>query len=449
MGVRARPSNPTLRQPPATTTCPADKPTNPQRNRRERPENTNEQRRSEREEVTRKMASREQHNSGGGNGGGGHGFDFPSSSFGSGGRGHPQGQRGFMKPQQGRDYTKPRSFTSSPTQNRGAVRVSRPGRELYRAPGVWDDAPQLNPSAQEFSPLSPAPLTSSRSMDWGPGFEDQHDNISISRQRPSSLKKSTSLVSTTSPQSYLGSGTNHNPHLATATEITRLDVSGLGTFPPDVEATVKKAMEDPNRLGGRALMELVRTIFARVVEGQERAEPAARLCISIIEREKKETFLESLLNTCQEWYHERGELLRSSTSPPGRWPAFMAFLNEMYGLLKRRQLQLLTKYEGVPPKLVLLSLLAECCIVTLTGGLTLATVSEVECLFMVLTHIGRDLHQETPGQMGLLLSCLRDSFLHTTAGPAVRKTLLQLIELQAAGWQLPAPAVMYYYPGHA
>jgi len=442
------------------------------------------------------MASREQHNSGGGNGnngggngGGGHGFDFPSSGFGSGGRGHHQGQRGFMKPQaevrrrgstrevssatpirevhrspslnierstfvmqiKGRDYTKPRSFTSSPTQNRGAVRV-RPGRELYRAPGVWDDAPQLNPSAQEFSPLSPAPLTSSRSMDWGPGFEDQHDNITISRQRPSSLKKSTSLVSSsTSPMhnTYLASGNNHNPHLATATEITRLDVSGLGTFPPDVEATVRKAMEDPNRLGGRALMELVRTIFARVVEGQERAEPAARLCISIIEREKKETFLESLLNTCQEWYHERGELLRSSTSPPGRWPAFMAFLNEMYGLLKRRQLQLLTKYEGVPPKLVLLSLLAECCIVTLTGGLTLATVSEVECLFMVLTHIGRDLHQETPGQMGLLLSCLRDSFLHTTAGPAVRKTLLQLIELQAAGWQLPAPAVMYYYPGHA
>jgi len=433
------------------------------------------------------MASREQHNSGGGNGGGGGGggaLDFPSS-FGSGGRGHQQAQRGFMKPQaevrrrgstrevssatpvrevvhrspslnierstlvlqiKGRDYTKPRSFTSSPTQSRGAVRV-RPGRELYRAPNVWDETAQLNPTAQEFSPLSPAPLTSSRSMDWGPGFEEQHDNITISRQRPSSLKKSASLATTTSPHSFLGS--NQNPHLATATEITRLDVSGLGAFPPDVDATVRKAMEDPNRLGGRALMELVRTIFARVVEGQERAEPAARFCISIIEREKKETFLESLLNTCQEWYHERGELLRSATSPPGRWPAFMAFLNEMYGLLKRRQLQLLTKYEGVPPKLVLLSLLAECCIVTLTGGLTLATVSEVECLFMVLTHIGRDLHQEAPGQMGLLLSCLRDSFLHTTAGPAVRKTLLQLIELQAAGWQLPAPAVMYYYPGHA
>merc|ERR1719391_1107346 len=357
----------------------------------------------------------------------------------------------FIMQIKGRDYTKPRSFTSSPTQNRGAVRV-RPGRELYRAPGVWDEAPQLNPSAQEFSPLSPAPLTSSRSMDWGPGFEDQHDNITISRQRPSSLKKSSSLVSSSSLHtSYLGSGsgTNHNPHLATATEITRLDVSGLGTFPPDVEATVRKAMEDPNRLGGRALMELVRTIFARVVEGQERAEPAARLCISIIEREKKETFLESLLNTCQEWYHERGELLRSSTSPPGRWPAFMAFLNEMYGLLKRKQLQLMTKYEGVPPKLVLLSLLGECCTVSLTQP-SLNSVNEVECLFFILTHIGRDMELETPGQMTLLLASLKDAFLHLPVVSAqVRKTLLQLIELQAAGWQLPAQSVMYYYPGHA
>merc|ERR1712037_184666 len=254
MGVRARPSNPTLRQP---RPPPPVQLTNPQTPRetveRDPKTRTNNEEASD-GEVIRKMASREQHNSGGGNGGGGHGFDFPSSGFGSGGRGHHQGQRGFMKPQQaevrrrgstrevssatpvrevhrspslnierstfvmqikGRDYTKPRSFTSSPTQNRGAVRV-RPGRELYRAPGVWDDAPQLNPSAQEFSPLSPAPLTSSRSMDWGPGFEDQHDNITISRQRPSSLKKSSSLVSSTiSPHSYLGgssSGSNHNPH---------------------------------------------------------------------------------------------------------------------------------------------------------------------------------------------------------------------------------------------
>ena len=34
--------------------------------------------------------------------------------------------------------------------------------------------------------------------------------------------------------------------------------------------------------------------------------------------------------------------------------------------LKRKQVQLESKYEGVAPKLVLLSLLAECCMVTTT-----------------------------------------------------------------------------------
>merc|ERR1711864_172 len=158
--------------------------------------------------------------------------------------------------------------------------------------------------------------------------------------------------------------------------------------------------------------------------------------------EKKETFLESLLNTCQEW----DSLLRPETDS-GRWSAFMSFLNEMYGLLKRKQLQLLTKYEGIPPKLVLLSLLGECCTVTLTQA-ALNSVNEVECLFIVLTHIGRDLEVETPGQMGLILACLREAFLQLPAvSGQVRKTLLQLIELQAAGWQLPAQSVMYYYPG--
>jgi len=380
--------------------------------------------------------------------------------------------RGCVKAQ-GRDYTKPRNFTNaSPTSNphrSGSIR-SRPGRELYRPPWVWEgeggeggqDRGQdrdtrhhgqghlyrtnsyLNPSAQEFAPLSPAPLTQSRSMDWGHhsmeerlGEFCQHDNIYLG-SRPSMSTPRSSLTTPSLKKSH---------SMATTTEITRLDLSGLGPFTPELEATIRKAMEDPNRLSGRSLMELVRTIFNRVMENQAMAEPAARFCISIIEREKRETFLESFLNSCQEWFHERSSLLRSPASSPGRWAAFMCFLNEMYGLLKRRQLQLLTKYEGIPPKLVLLSLLAECCMTTLTGGLTLATENEVECLFLVLTHIGRDLNTETPGQMTLLLTCLRDSFLHTTAGSNVRKLLLQLIELQAADWQLPAQAVMYYYPG--
>ncbi|XP_023333309.1 MIF4G domain-containing protein [Eurytemora carolleeae] len=152
--------------------------------------------------------------------------------------------------------------------------------------------------------------------------------------------------------------------------------------------------------------------------------------------------MESLINTCQELYHDRSKLLRPDTL---RWNSFISFLNEMYGLLKRKQLHFLTKYEGVPPKLVLLSLLAECCTATLTSQIQ--SLAEVEILFVVLTHIGKDLETETPGRMSLLDTCLREALLSTPLHPQIGKTLLQLIELRAAQWNLPAQAVMYYYPG--
>jgi len=370
--------------------------------------------------------------------------------------------------------------TMFPGQGGGGGRM-RPERQIYRPPatGHW------NPEAQEFSPLR-----SSRSVDltgmqqammaynrqdsggylhrdkMGHNHQDNgpheralysgQDKMGYSLQDNIHLRDRSGLTITVrdkhaSPrvvQEKMGLRKSRSLAADMSYVPSQGDFSGLGSFSPEIEVTMKKALEDPNRLPGRTLMELVRQIFSRLVEGQKMAEPAARFCISIIEREKKETFLESLLNTCQEWYHERNSLLRCGPdSSHGRWSAFMSFLNEMYGLLKRKQLQLLTKYEGIPPKLVLLSLLGECCMVTLTQQ-ALNSVNEVECLFIVLTQIGRDLEVETPGQMSLLLACLREAFLQLPAvSGQVRKTLLQLIELQAAGWQLPAQAVMYYYPG--
>jgi len=381
--------------------------------------------------------------------------------------GRGRGQRGH----QGSDYFKPKHFPVSP--NSTFSPRMRPAREIYRPPvvgGPWNP----NPGAQEFSPLR-----SSKSVDLQRGGQlvrqdkinmggiGLQDNIPALRY-PSSptlslrerlverqgmarqqteqanqiqqrqLRKSRSLQAEMQAFASAAAAQNAQP-----------DFTGLGSFSPEIELAMKRALDDPNRLPGRTLMDLVRVVFQRLVEGQRMAEPAARFCIHIIEREKNETFLESLLNTCQEWYHQRESLLRQAVTGENnsRWTAFMSFLNEMYGLLKRKQLQLLTKYEGIPPKLVLLSLLGECCMVTLSQQ-ALSSVNEVECLFIVLTQIGRDLEVETPGQMSLLLTCLRESFLGVPAvSSSVKKTLLQLIELQAAGWQLPAQAVMYYYPG--
>lgn len=72
---------------------------------------------------------------------------------------------------------------------------------------------------------------------------------------------------------------------------------------------------------------------------------------------------------------------------------------------------------------------------------------QIECLFFVLTCIGRDLEQQLPQQLDSLLASVRDAFLNASASaPAIRRTLLQLIELQASRWQLPGNTVLYYYP---
>ncbi|XP_039292475.1 CBP80/20-dependent translation initiation factor isoform X5 [Nilaparvata lugens] len=247
----------------------------------------------------------------------------------------------------------------------------------------------------------------------------------------SGLKRSKSLSASDTKQAIESTKTFNAPVLP---------VGDLGSFPKEMQDTIQKALTDPNDLSARTIMQLVKVIVEKAVENLRYADSAAKLCINIIEKEKKETFLESLLNMCQLWYQERDKFLIS------RYPTFMAFLNEMYCQLKRSQLQLKTHYDGVPPPLLLLMLLSKCCQDCLKPP-AIQSPSDTECLFFVLSSIGRDLETELPKELEQVLTGVRDAFLTAVTTPAIRKTLLQLIELSSAKWQLPASAVMYYYPG--
>ncbi|KAL1400277.1 hypothetical protein pipiens_007573 [Culex pipiens pipiens] len=223
----------------------------------------------------------------------------------------------------------------------------------------------------------------------------------------------------------------------------------IGQFPPEIQLIVHRAVDDPNTLNARCLMELATHLMHRAVDGRRYALPISRLCISIIAKEKKETFLEALLNTCRQWYQERdkvlGPLMNIKNPARPRFTAFMAFLTEMFCQLKRRQLQLRTECDGVPPPMVLLTVLGKCCEDCVKPPVR--SLSEIECLFFVLTCIGRDLEMHLPQQLETLLAEVRDAFLNSSASaPAIRRTLLQLIELQASRWQLPGNTVLYYYP---
>ncbi|KOB69579.1 putative mif4g domain-containing protein, partial [Operophtera brumata] len=174
--------------------------------------------------------------------------------------------------------------------------------------------------------------------------------------------------------------------------------------------------------------------------------PAARRCIAVVEREQTETFLESLLNTCQQWYHDREKLL--GTIVAGGRPrlmAFLSFLLEMYCQLRRRAIQRRGENNtSAQPGQVLLTLICKCCEDCIRQPVPSA--SDTENLFFVLTYIGRDLESQLPGDLERLLTAVRDAFLNTAAAPSIRRTLLQLIELHASRWQLPGCAVLYYYP---
>uniref|UniRef100_A0AAG5DCK8 MIF4G domain-containing protein n=1 Tax=Anopheles atroparvus TaxID=41427 RepID=A0AAG5DCK8_ANOAO len=227
------------------------------------------------------------------------------------------------------------------------------------------------------------------------------------------------------------------------------EANDIGMFPPEVHAAINKAIDDPNQLNARCLMDLAAQLLHRAVDGRRYSLPISRLCISIIAKEKKETFLEALLNTCRQWYQERDKVLgmmQNAKNPSRpRFTSFMAFLTEMFCQLKRRQLQLRTECDGVPPPLLLLTVLGKCCEDCVRPPVR--SLSEIECLFFVLTCIGRDLETHLPQQLESLLAGVRDAFLNSAASaPAIRRTLLQLIELQASHWQLPGNTVLYYYP---
>ena len=51
-----------------------------------------------------------------------------------------------------------------------------------------------------------------------------------------------------------------------------------------------------------------------------------------MQKETKETFLESLLNICQQWYQDR--IMKLYDGSNYRYSAFMTFMNEMYCQVK-------------------------------------------------------------------------------------------------------------------
>lgn len=220
----------------------------------------------------------------------------------------------------------------------------------------------------------------------------------------------------------------------------------------EYEVLVRKALDNPNSLSSRQLMEVVRVLCSKAVENTQSAEPAAQMCFTIIQKENGETFLESLMNSCREWFNEKDKLLprymggNTSGGHYRRWTAYVSFLMELYMKLKSQHYQLsCNTLENTGQTYILTTLLYESCMLILATA-ALNNVAEIECLRSVLITIGRYLESDSPERMQQLMALMRDAFLIPSVTAQVRKTLLELVELHASQWKLDLPQSMYYFP---
>ncbi|XP_022691525.1 hornerin-like isoform X3 [Varroa jacobsoni] len=206
---------------------------------------------------------------------------------------------------------------------------------------------------------------------------------------------------------------------------------------------VKKALNDPNLLNIMQIMEVVRTICSKATEGIQHAGPSAQLCLSIIEKEKGDTFLESLLNSCREWYTERDKLLRSpqeGSAVSKRWTAYVTFVAELYYRLRPQRL--------ITPRAVTLCTLLYDCLELLLKPASLKNPTELECLRTVLSVVGKQIDTDAPLRMNNLVVQMRESFLGPISAnnQQMRKSILEMIELRASSWTFDLQQSMYYFP---
>ncbi|KAK9503680.1 hypothetical protein O3M35_010189 [Rhynocoris fuscipes] len=208
------------------------------------------------------------------------------------------------------------------------------------------------------------------------------------------------------------------------------------------EKLIRKAYANIDLLTCEELIELPRIILEKALEDRAHAQSYATISMSIIEREPCGTFLESLLNICQYTCEKKKNQKSSGGEQGSKYHSFMAFLNELYSQMKPKHSQLKLS-TGNNPTHTVLSLLVQVCQAVLSQK-TLTVRPEIECLFFTVTTVGRDLETEDPRLLDSLMWAVRDAFLAPGTSQPNKQTLLQLIELKAAKWQLPAYTIMYY-----
>ncbi|XP_075558343.1 uncharacterized protein LOC142590269 isoform X3 [Dermacentor variabilis] len=220
----------------------------------------------------------------------------------------------------------------------------------------------------------------------------------------------------------------------------------------DCHNVFRRAMQEPSSLSTDDLKLLAVAICQSAIRRANYAIPAAEFCLAIIERGERaqaegcETFLESLLLFCRELFNSRDEVLRPPDQPTvrsRRWVAYVTFLAELLdGLSEGLGENTLRPCRGgaasmakARSMMVLATLLCVSCH-TILQPPSLYNPTEMDCLRTALTTAGAALERVAPERLAALLREIHATLEMQGLPIRSRHVLLELKELQAAGWQL-------------
>ncbi|XP_037572357.1 uncharacterized protein LOC119454524 [Dermacentor silvarum] len=205
---------------------------------------------------------------------------------------------------------------------------------------------------------------------------------------------------------------------------------------------IEKAVTDPDGLNTLQMQWLGFRICDRVTKDSNNVASAVEFCTSLIERGRTSAFIDGLVESCNDFFKRREQLLRRCTartrsaaqhpgSPSRSWTAYVTFLAELLAAVSRMESS--DKISG--RIFCLAALLCECCHIMLRSPAQ-DTTAEMNCLRFVFMTAGSSIQRAAPHLSTALGKCLRDSFMDSNRSDDVRQALLGLIELRVSGWKL-------------
>lgn len=206
-------------------------------------------------------------------------------------------------------------------------------------------------------------------------------------------------------------------------------------------------MDDPGLLTPKELECLVRVLTSKVARQPGIAKPMADFCITVSSRPRGRAFSDLLMTSIRQWFDRRDELLprrlpragdhlegKAEGDPRFKWTAFVDFLAELVAAMSGAGWNI-RGHKSLWRVHSLARLLCGCWDIMLHDPVY-DVLDELNCLQSSFLVAGKTVHSIAARSVEKLVDVMRGESKNPKFLPEAQKILLELIKLQASGWEI-------------